>query len=133
MKCYLPIEPFETWFARYHPAQDNFVASIEETQGRPSSRRLAAMLDTDPKTVREWRRTGIPVYTCDRIAITAGINVTKIWPDWWEYAELADLRLQPWFAARLRRAREVAWRERVDCDGPAGDRARRMFDEEGAA
>lgn len=122
----LPLAPVDAWFLTRHPHPDMKFHTRELATGIPSSTRLAEHIGTIASNVRTWRsRGGIPLDAADQVAVACGRHPCEFWPyydeiePWWT--------TPPWLRKARTRAVLESWRQRLDCDGVAGDHARRMF------
>lgn len=73
----------------------------------------AELLGVDRDQVTAWRRTGVPLWRAEALAIGLGRHPDELWPDW-------SVRLDEWLAGLSRRTR----REKgLDDDATVDDEA----------
>ena len=61
---------------------DRFDFEPVDLLARGSTVLLAARLGVSPSRVRLWRRSGVPWWRADEIAVCLGYHPSLIWPNW---------------------------------------------------
>lgn len=47
---------------------------------------VAAMAGTSERQWRRWRKSGVPLWHADRMAVALGRHPGEVWPEYWEAA-----------------------------------------------
>jgi hypothetical protein len=78
---HLDIGPLERIVRASHAGNGSPYAHGHRRGQHVSTIELAAYIGHERSAIYKWRRTGIPLFTADRLANDLGLHVLNIWPD----------------------------------------------------